>query len=82
MWHYDAPLRHMRFVVERVLGCPADWSRLAAFDGLDADTAAEVLQQAARFASEVLQPTNAGGDREGCTLKDGSVTTPTGYRET
>ena len=81
MWHYDAPLRHMRFVVERVLGCPADWSRLAAFDGLDADTAAEVLQQAARFASEVLQPTNAGGDREGCTLKDGNVTTPTGYRE-
>ena len=81
MWHYDAPLRHMRFVVERVLDCPADWSRLAAFDGLDGDTAAEVLQQASRFASEVLQPTNAGGDREGCALRDGDVTTPAGYRE-
>ena len=80
MWHYDAPLRHMRFVVERVLGCPADWARIPAFDGLDGDTAAEVLQQAARFAAEVLQPTNAGGNREGCTLRDGNVTTPTGYR--
>ncbi len=76
---YRAPLRDMRFVLERVLNAPASWAAFAPFADLDADTAAAVLEEAARFASEVLEPINAVGDREGCTLKDGGVRTPTGY---
>ncbi|MBI5259913.1 MAG: acyl-CoA dehydrogenase family protein [Burkholderiales bacterium] len=82
MWHYQAPLREMRFVIERVLQAPASWAHCRPFAELDTDTAAAVLDEAARFASQVLQPLNAVGDLQGCTLAaDGSVRTPAGYRE-
>jgi alkylation response protein AidB-like acyl-CoA dehydrogenase len=81
MWRYEAPLRDMRFVIEEVLGAPASWTRMPAFDGLDGDTAAEVLNQAGRFAAEVLAPLNGPGDLAGCQWRDGVVTTPPGYRQ-
>jgi alkylation response protein AidB-like acyl-CoA dehydrogenase len=41
-----------------------------------------VLDGGAKFASEILQPINAIGDRQGCKRNpDGSVTTPKGFRE-
>jgi alkylation response protein AidB-like acyl-CoA dehydrogenase len=79
---YAAPLEDMRFAIEQVLDAPASWRASPAFAELDGDTAGAVLEEAARFASEVLQPTNAPGDLEGCTLDaQGHVRTPTGYRE-
>ena len=81
MWHYEPPLRDMRYVIEEVLGLPARWARLPPFAELDADTAQQVLGEAAKFARDVLAPTNAGGDLEGCHWKDGAVRTPTGFRE-
>lgn len=78
---YRAPLRDMRFVIEQVLQAPAAWHDMPAFAELDADTAAQVLEQAAAFASEVLAPTNADGDLQGCHWQDGSVRTPKGFRE-
>ncbi|MFO1338174.1 MAG: acyl-CoA dehydrogenase family protein [Burkholderiaceae bacterium] len=79
MWHYAPPLRDMRFVIDEVLQAPAAWAAMPAFDGLDADTAAEVLAQAGKFAAEVLAPLNGPGDLAGCTWRDGEVTTPPGY---
>ena len=55
-WRYDAPLRDMRFVIERVLEAPASWAQCAAFAELDTDTAAAVMEEGARFASGVLLP--------------------------
>ena len=81
MWQYEAPLRDMRYVIEEVLGLPAQWAALPAFAELDADTARQVLDEAARFATEVLAPTNSNGDLEGCTLTDGEVRTPKGFKE-
>ena len=40
-----------------------------------------VLGEAAKFATETIAPLNATGDRQGCTWKDGVVTTPDGYKE-
>ena len=79
MYTYEAPLREMRFVIERVLGAPAGWQAMPAFQELDMATADEVLSQAARFTQEVLQPLNAPGDRQGCRIVDGRVKTPDGY---
>jgi hypothetical protein len=80
-WHYEAPLGSMRRVIEQVLDAPALWAECPAFAELDMDTADAVLQEAARFASEVLQPLNGPGDLAGCTRHaDGSVTTPAGFR--
>ena len=80
-YEYVAPLADMRFVIERVLEAPRSWSRCAAFADVDSDTANAVLEGAATFAREVLQPINASGDLEGCTLDAaGNVRTPAGYR--
>jgi alkylation response protein AidB-like acyl-CoA dehydrogenase len=80
-WHYTAPLREMRFVIEQVLKAPASWSACAAFADLDIETTEAILEEAARFASEKLLPINASGDAQGCVLEAGQVRTPDGYRE-
>ena len=82
MWHYTPPLRDMRFVIEELLCLPSHWAAMPAFAELDQDTSRQVIDEAARFAAEVLAPTNARGDLEGCTLlPDGEVRTPGGFRE-
>lgn len=79
MWHYQAPLRDMRFVIEEWLAAPADWRRMPAFEHLDGELAAQVVEEAGRFASGVLAPRNAPGDRQGCRFENGRVTTPDGF---
>lgn len=79
MWHYQAPLRDMRFVIEEWLAAPADWRRMPAFESLDSELAAQVVEEAGRFASGVLAPLNAPGDRQGCRFDDGLVSTPDGF---
>ena len=81
MWNYTPPLRDMEFVVEDVLGAPAAWRDMPAFAELDVDTARAVLEEAGKFAAGVLAPINGAADLEGCTWKDGEVSTPAGYRE-
>ncbi len=81
MWHYQPPLRDIRFITEELLDLPAQWPKLPAYAELDVDTARQVIEEAGKFAAEVLAPLNASGDLEGCTLRDGVVTTPRGYRE-
>jgi alkylation response protein AidB-like acyl-CoA dehydrogenase len=81
MWTYEAPVADMMYLLTRVLDAPASWAAQPAFADLDADTAAEVLQQAGRFAGEVLAPTNAPGDLHGCRWTPEGVATPPGYRE-
>jgi alkylation response protein AidB-like acyl-CoA dehydrogenase len=61
-------------VHERLVECP----RYAEFDR---DTYETTIQEAYKFAREVVAPLNQNGDREGCKLDaDGNVTTPTGYK--
>lgn len=79
VWQYEAPLRDLRYVIEELLDLPAQWARLPAHADLDAATARQVIEEAARFATEVLAPLNARGDLEGCTLADGAVRTPQGF---
>jgi alkylation response protein AidB-like acyl-CoA dehydrogenase len=82
MWHYAAPLRDMRFVLERVLDAPASWAKCHAFADLDLETTGAILEEAARFAGDVVLPTNAPGDLQGCSRDDaGNVRTPAGYRQ-
>jgi alkylation response protein AidB-like acyl-CoA dehydrogenase len=81
MWRYGAPVADMLHVMVRQLGAPASWAAAPAFDGLDADTAYEVLGQAGRFAGEVLAPTNAPGDLAGCRWSEHGVSTPAGFRQ-
>jgi alkylation response protein AidB-like acyl-CoA dehydrogenase len=81
MWSYTAPVADMLHLMTQVLDAPASWAQMPAFDGLDADTAREVLEQAGRFAGEVLAPTNGPGDLAGCRWTPEGVTTPPGFRD-
>ena len=79
MWSYTPPLRDMQFVIEDVLQAPAHWAAMPAFAEIDADTARAVLEEAGKFASEVLAPINSAADLQGCRWHDGEVRTPDGY---
>ena len=41
----------------------------------------QVLEEGAKLCENVLFPLNQVGDEEGCTLKDGAVTTPSGFKD-
>ncbi len=79
---YTAPLRDMHFVLFDVLDTEAELRALPRHAALDRATIAAVLEEGAKFASQVIQPLNQVGDREGCTFHgNGVVTAPTGFRE-
>jgi alkylation response protein AidB-like acyl-CoA dehydrogenase len=76
---YVPPIRDMRFILEELLGI-ASHSDLPGFGDLGSETLEAILDGAGRFASEVLRPLNAVGDRQGCRrASDGSVKTPDGF---
>lgn len=76
--NYQAPLRDMRFVLHEVFDASGHCERLN--NGLDRETIDGVLEEAARFAGEVVAPLNRNSDEQGCQLHDGHVTTPQGFR--
>jgi len=78
---YKAPTRDAAFIINEVIGLE-QYGELPGFESASADIVDTVLEEAGKFAAEVLAPLNASGDREGCTRhQDGSVSTPQGFRE-
>ncbi|OHT20329.1 acyl-CoA dehydrogenase C-terminal domain-containing protein [Edaphosphingomonas haloaromaticamans] len=77
---YDAPLRDMRFVLNE-LHQDDGFGDLPALAEFTPDLTDAVLEEAARFAREVLLPINRSGDEEGCHIDNGIVRTPAGFRE-
>jgi alkylation response protein AidB-like acyl-CoA dehydrogenase len=80
MTAYVPPLADMRFALEHIGGL----GEVAALPGLDhasPDVVDAVLNEAGRFAAEVLAPLNRTGDLEGSVLENGVVRTPAGFRE-
>ena len=81
MSEYRAPLADMTFVLNELAGL-AEIAKLPGFEDATPDTVAAILGEASRFATEVLDPLNASGDREGSTLAaDGTVRTPQGFKD-
>jgi len=78
---YHAPLQEMTFVLNELAGL-AQVASLPGFEEAAPDTVAAILEEAAKFATNVLDPLNSPGDREGATrLPDGSVKTPAGFKD-
>ncbi len=75
---YTPPTRDLAFVLHDTLKIhEAD---VPGYDELDQSFTSAILDEAGKIARDVLAPLNPVGDREGCTLKNGVVRTPTGFR--
>ena len=78
---YNAPVRDMKFVMQEMLNV-GQLTEYEKYAEADTETLDAILEQSAKFTSEVLAPLNVVGDQEGCTRhEDGSVTTPTGFKD-
>jgi alkylation response protein AidB-like acyl-CoA dehydrogenase len=76
---YVAPLKDMQFVLKHVVGLD-QVNTLPGWEELTEDVVDAILEEAGKFASEVLSPLNVVGDRVGAKWKDGEVTTAPGFR--
>ncbi|BCB20720.1 acyl-CoA dehydrogenase [Bosea sp. ANAM02] len=77
---YRAPVSDMLSTMRHVAGLD-----MLIADGLvpelEGGVAEAVLDEAAKFANDVIAPLNRVGDLNGSKLKDGAVTTPPGWKE-
>jgi alkylation response protein AidB-like acyl-CoA dehydrogenase len=77
---YIAPVRDMLFAMDEL----AQLDQILALPGCEEcsrDVAEAILDEAGKFATEVLAPINAQGDRQGCKWSAGEVATAEGFRE-
>lgn len=77
---YNAPVKDIKFILNDLLGVDK-MSNNPGFEDATPDMIDAILTEGAKIVEEVVQPLNQIGDTEGCTWKDGVVTTPTGFKE-
>ena len=78
---YRAPQRDIQFVMHEVLAMSDHYKTLQGNEDIDVQTINAILEEASKFAENVLAPINASGDEQGCAWDDGHVTTPAGFKE-
>jgi hypothetical protein len=77
---YKADLREIRFLLFEQFGL-GELLGQPPYEAWGPDEVSMVLDEAYKFACEVVGPLNAVGDRVGCRLEGGQVKTPPGFQE-
>ncbi len=78
---YKAPVDEVTFLLRDVFRLDR-YNNLPGFAEATPDVVEAVLAEAAKFSEAVLMPLNRVGDKEGCRRNaDGSVTTPSGFKD-
>ncbi len=78
---YKAPVDDALFLLNDVFHIER-YGNLPGFSDASPDVVEAILTEAAKLSEDVLTPLNRVGDKEGCKrAADGSVTTPTGFKD-
>ena len=78
---YKAPVDDVLFLLNDVFHIER-FANLPGFAEASRDVVEAIVAEAAKFCEEVLAPLNASGDLQGCRRgEDGTVTTPSGFRD-
>jgi acyl-CoA dehydrogenase len=78
---YKAPVDDALFLLNDVFHLD-HYGNLPGFSDASPDVVEAILREAAKFSEEALTPLNRVGDEEGCKRAgDGSVSTPTGFKD-
>ncbi len=76
---YKADLRSMEFTLYEHLKVQEVFTE-DYFSHLSREECDQIIEQTARFADEYIGPLNGPADRAGCTIVDGQVITPEGFK--
>ena len=79
MTTFTPPVKDQQFILHNVLKISE--SDIPGYDELDESFTGAVLEEAGKIAANVLHPLNAVGDSQGCTLENGVVRTPDGFKD-
>jgi len=79
MPEYKAPIRDLQFVMHELLDSEEHYQSIGAEDA-SPDMVDAIMTEGAKFCEQVLSPLYEVGD-QGCTLENGEVTTPPGFKE-
>ena len=77
---FQAPLSDLLFSITHEVGADLDGKGL--YEDLGDGLAETMLEEAAKFAENILAPLNRVGDRQGPTLAEGQVTLTPGFADT
>jgi alkylation response protein AidB-like acyl-CoA dehydrogenase len=77
---YRSPVADILFSLTHVAGFDAAIGE-GIFGEFDAESAASVIAEAGRFATEMIAPLNRVGDLQGAVYENGRVTSPPGFRD-
>ena len=80
MTTYTAPLRDMLFAMKELGGLDAVLAQ-PGNEEVSGELVEAILDEASKFAANVLAPINAQGDTQGCRWNDGVVTTADGFKQ-
>ncbi|HEX2654987.1 MAG TPA: acyl-CoA dehydrogenase [Xanthobacteraceae bacterium] len=78
---YRAPIADIAFTLRHSAGLKQMLEE-GLYGDLTDDVIDAVLEEAGKFATDVIAPLNRVGDSRGTLLKDGSITMPPGWKET
>ncbi len=78
--HYKTDLRDMHFLLFELYRLDALFGK-EPYKEWAVDDAKMILQEVYKWSCEVIGPLNRSGDVQGCTLENGRVTTPDGFKK-
>jgi acyl-CoA dehydrogenase len=77
---YNAPLDDIKFCLRHAAGLD-EILQLSAYEGVEIDDVDPILDEAGRFARDVVAPTNRVGNDQGVSVEDGTVKVPAEFAD-